>query len=88
MTDTEATIFTLLGLAVVAYAIYLRFTVWGLRRKIERIALTTAAPKAEIPAAPRDPQIDELKTRIQVLERITTDRHHSLDREIESLRHA
>jgi len=39
---------------------------------------------------PRDPalegQVDELKERIRVLERITVDKENSLSREIESLR--
>ena len=87
MTDSEFIMLVFIGLFA-AYAIFLRFQVRGLRRKIEQIALAGATPRIEAPAVARDPQIDELKSRIQVLERITTDRHHSLDREIESLRHA
>ena len=87
MTDNEFTMFIMLGL-ISAYAVFLRFQVRALRRKIEGIAVASATPAIPKTVAPEDPQINELKKRVQVLERITTDGHSSLDREIESLRHA
>ena len=61
------------------------------RLRVEQSRSLQFARAATLPAAPspvehRDDDIVELRKRIQVLERITVDKEHSLAREIEELR--
>ncbi|MBA2635992.1 MAG: hypothetical protein H0U83_04795 [Sphingomonas sp.] len=70
------------------YAIYVRLRLRGARKRIK--ALTTAAEAVQqaplpSPATPA-PEIEQLKQRVQVLERIATDGNPMLDREMEELR--
>lgn len=68
-----------------------QFRLIRLRRKIERIAERGAlkAPTlAELPVKQFDPEVEQLRKRVQVLERIATDGNPVLDQEIEALRRA
>lgn len=82
MTDGEYSLLMLLGL-VTAVAIYL-FAVVRSQKKVIA-ALTEAGPKdAGESRAPAE--VDALRERVHVLERITVDKENSLAREIDELR--
>ncbi|HVM22727.1 MAG TPA: hypothetical protein VM308_05425 [Sphingomicrobium sp.] len=86
MTDGEYSLLMLVGL-LAASAIYLLAVVRGQRKTIA--ALTSAAETpTNLKLAQKDREIDELRERLHVLERITVDKENSLAREIEDLRHA
>jgi hypothetical protein len=76
--------------ALALWVIKLKFGNRKLRRQlaaktaVEPVALETAAPAPALP--PRDPEVDRLRERVAVLERITVEKEHSLAREIDGLR--
>ena len=77
----------LLLVCVLAYGIYLKMVIRGLRKKIEGFAGSSAAMDAPSPTKSVDPsEVERLRNRVNVLERIATDRENSLTREIEELR--
>ena len=94
MTDSEFTMFVFLwifGAAVVIQTVRL----FLLRKKFDRLALRNAqsAPPAPAPveriAQSRDEdELERIKKRLQVLERIATDGSTRLDSELEALRRA
>ena len=59
---------------------------WEMERSTAILSSMTSAPSPQ--SKPRDDEFSELRKRVQVLERITVDKEHSLSREIESLRQA
>lgn len=79
-----------------ALALWVLKLKWTNRRLRKQIATLTAPPaeaQAAIPptlSAPpiavRDPELDRLRERVAVLERITVEKEHSLAREIDGLR--
>jgi hypothetical protein len=85
MTDNEFTLFVFLGIFMLLSA-FQQFRLVRLRRKIERIAEGGAMMAA--PTVPADPEVEALRKRVQVLERIATDGNPRLNQEIEALRHA
>ena len=93
MTDSEFAMFVFLWI----FGAIILLQAWRIhryRKKIETIALSSAAPKVAEPApmlppaARRDEEFDALKKRVQVLERIATDGSPALEREIDELRRA
>ena len=85
--------FAVIGLAVIALRQY--FVSRRLRKRLDALELRTIQPATHhpeamlaAPAAPRESDVDALRKRIQVLERIATDGNPVLDREIEELRRA
>ena len=89
MTDSEFTFTIFLGIFIFLTA-FQQFRIVRLRWKIERIAEGAAlkAPEVVHQPATRSPEMDELRKRIQVLERIATDGGPALDRELDALRRA
>ncbi|MDQ3145105.1 MAG: hypothetical protein M3Q57_09565 [Pseudomonadota bacterium] len=90
MTDEEGMLFALFVLTAL-FAIYQRYRIIKLRKTIENIALNSAQPAPPAALAPealpaRDQELDVLKRRVQVLERIATDGSPTLEREFERLR--
>jgi hypothetical protein len=85
MTDNEFTLFVFLGIFMLLSA-FQQFRLVRLRRKIERIAEGGAMKAA--PTVPANPEVEALRKRVQVLERIATDGNPRLNLEIEALRHA
>ena len=90
----EFTIMMIMILGLGAWVIFLLASNWRLKRKLNRlndklemkfdtVLAATPAPAA-LPA--REAEFEELRKRVQVLERIATDGNPILDREIESLR--
>ena len=94
MTDSEFTMFVFLwifGAAVVIQTVRL----FLLRKKFDRLALRSAqiaptvpAPVERIAQSRDEDELERIKKRIQVLERIATDGSTRLDSELESLRRA
>ena len=77
-----------------AWTIYLLLRNRALKKRLEREetrsgAILSAMRQAPLPQpAARDDEVSELRKRVQVLERITVEKEHSLSREIEALRQA
>lgn len=94
MTDSEFVMF--MGLWILGGLLLLQtLRLWHLRRKFIRLAMD--APKAEpvqvapvrdVPVARDDDEMDRIKKRLQVLERIATDDNNRLESEFEALRRA
>ncbi len=90
MTDEEGMLFALFVLTAL-FAMYQRYRIIKLRRTIENIALQSAQPtppaaitREALPA--RDNELEVLKRRVHVLERIATDGSSTLEREFGELR--
>ena len=85
MTDSEFT----LGVGIfMLLAAFQQFRIVRLRRKIERFAeAATERPAQAVNAGPAA-EYDELRKRVQVLERIATEGSPTLERELEELRRA
>jgi len=77
-------IILILYLVSFTYAIYLRFCIVpGLRKRLK-----AAETKVAQLSTPKSPEVERLRERVQVLERIATDKASTLDREIDELRTA
>jgi len=77
-------ILLILYVVALVYAIYLRFCIVpGLRKKLK-----AAETKVVQLSAPENPEVERLRERVQVLERIATDKHSSLEQEFDQLRPA
>ncbi|MDQ3077312.1 MAG: hypothetical protein M3Q83_00545 [Pseudomonadota bacterium] len=92
MTDEEGILFALFILTAL-FAMYQRYRIIKLRRTIENIALQSALPVSPAAAAAReasppalDKELETVKRRLQVLERIATDGSPTLEREFDDLR--
>lgn len=88
MTDGAYTLLMLLGLVTLC-AVYLLAVVRSQKKMIQRLTAATDAPQAAS-AAPdqRNQEVEVLRERVKVLERIATDSNHSLEREFDQLRGA
>jgi len=83
MTDGEYSLLMLLAL-LAATAVYLLAVVRNQKKTIT--ALTASGTPADAALADKQREIEELRQRVQVLERITVEKENSLAREIEGLR--
>ena len=89
MTDSEFTFSIFLGIFMLL-TVFQQYRIIRLRRKIERIAEGAAARPIEVarPPVQNSAELDELRKRVQVLERIATDGNPTLDHQFEELRRA
>ena len=85
MTDGEYSLLMLVAL-LAACTIYLVAVVRNQKRTIATLTASPAASVADPQLAQKDREIQELRDRVQVLERITVDNENSVAREIEALR--
>ena len=84
MQDFEYTLLMLLAL-LAASSIYLLAIVRHQKKTIA--SLTSGSPTAsDAQLAQKEREVEELRQRVQVLERITVDKENSLARQIEELR--
>ena len=87
MTDVEAVLTTILCLTAL-YVLWLHFRIRRLNDKLQDA--TMAATKLALSDRQSNPEqekeTERLRQRVQVLERIATDREHTLAREIEEVR--
>ena len=92
MTDDDYMflVITILGLAIMA--VWQLFAMRRLRKKVRQLEsdMAGSGTKSELEQSGVTPahekQVEDLRNRVQVLERIATDRETSLAREIEELR--
>ena len=91
MTDDELMVWIWVMVAMVLWIAKLK---WSNRKLRKKLALAVEPVPAALPiaqpvlTATPTPEVERLRARIEVLERIATDGNHSLDREIEALRRA
>ena len=94
MYDDELMImmFTMIGLAIIVLRQF--FAVRRLKKRVAALELRAIHPAGNaadqlelVPQKARDSDVEDLRKRLQVLERIATDGNTMLEREIESLRH-
>jgi Tfp pilus assembly protein PilX len=86
MSDADYTLLMLLGLVTLC-AVYLLAVVRSQKRLIRSLTADANAPKAA-EADTENQEVEVLRKRIQVLERIATDGNRTLDREFDQLRGA
>ena len=93
MTDDDymMLIFLILGLGIIV--IWQFLATRRLKRRVSTLELRLTQPAADsgalgAPPKARDGEVDDLRKRVQVLERIATDGNPALEREIEDLRRA
>jgi len=84
MTDGEYSLLMLLAL-VAATAVYLLAVVRSQKKTIATLTSASGDP-ADARLAQKEREVEELRGRIQVLERIAVEKENSLAREIEGLR--
>lgn len=91
MTDDELMVWVWVTVALVLWIAKLKWTNRKLRKKLalaaEPAAIASPVAQPALSATPT-PEVERLRARIEVLERIATDGNQSLDREIEALRRA
>ena len=85
MTDGEYSLLMLLGLLALC-AVYLFAIVRNQKKVIAALSIPTSTTPADAQLAQKEREIEDLRQRIQVLERITVEKENSLAREIEELR--
>ena len=95
MSDEEAAVlFISLFMAAIVYVIYQKlFVIRPLRKKLDRIVDAALERPAQqtLPSAPAPAELGELeriRSRLQVLERIAVEKEDTLSREIDELRAA
>ena len=85
MTDGEYSLLMLLGLVTLC-AVYLFAIVRNQKKTIATLSTSASTIPAEAQLAQKEREVEDLRKRIQVLERITVEKENSLAREIEELR--
>ena len=94
MNDGELMVMIWLMIGMGLWIVRLKWVNRKLNRQLAAQALAAAAPALPLPAAAtpatrpeRDAEMERLRERVAVLERITVDKENSLAREIDGLRH-